>query len=65
MTEIPGGKQEEAILLNKFDALVVALKKALERDRKAGISVPDTPAIDTYLEGKKTEAGSPPPKQRK
>lgn len=62
MTETPGPKEEQ--IISQFDALIIALKKALKRDEEAGLAVPPTPAIDEYIEKKKREAGSPPPEER-
>lgn len=59
MTE--GGESPK---LSKFDALIIALKGGLNREQKEERAVPETPAIDDYLERKKKEAGSPPPEKR-
>lgn len=45
--------------LSKFDALVVGLKKAVNRSKLEGRSVLDTQAIDAHIERKKRQAGSP------
>jgi len=50
--------------ISEFDTLLAGLKRAVKRVQKEGRAVPETPAIDEYIEGKKREAGSPPPDKR-
>ncbi len=57
-------EQGESPKISKFDALVIALKRGLKREQEEKRAVPETPAIDNYLERKKKEAGSPPPDRR-
>lgn len=57
-------EQGDSPKVSKFDSLIVALKHGLKKEQKEGRTVPETPAIDEYFEGKKGEAGSPPPEER-
>ena len=50
--------------LSKFDAFVAGLNKAVDRSRREGRSVPNTPEIEALIERKKRKAGSPPPEMR-
>lgn len=50
--------------ISKFDALVAGIKRATNRAKREGRTVPATPAINTHLERKKREAGSPSPEKR-
>ncbi len=56
----PKEKKKKKNPLSDFDGLVGAAAKLKQRAEEEGRAVPDTPAIDSHIDNRKKQAGSPP-----
>ena len=59
MTE-GGPKNQKEKPLSDFDSFVAAASELKSKAEKEGRAVPETPAIDNYINKRKKQAGSPP-----